>query len=98
VAVLEANSQACVGRFGWESQHTSLVSFAADADLNKRGLTSPLSLDENLADGQFVGFGSGYDPMPEPEDNGEATLRPSCARPKRPANHSQHFCRNLTGS
>ena len=57
-----------VGRFGWKAQHGSLLSFAADAALNELGLTSPLEPQENLAEGVFVGYGSGYDPLPEPED------------------------------
>src|SRR5262245_31742266 len=40
--VLEANGQTRIGRFGWKSQHASLVSFSADAYLNEMGITSPL--------------------------------------------------------
>jgi CxxC motif-containing protein (DUF1111 family) len=70
VPVIEANSQARVGRFGWKCQHASLLSFAADAYLNEIGITTPLFPVENLCDGVYVGYGSGYDPLPEPEDNG----------------------------
>lgn len=59
-----------IGRFGWKSEHASLVSFASDAYLNEMGITNPLFPDENLSDGRYVGFGTIYDPVPEPEDDG----------------------------
>lgn len=71
VPVLEGDGSARIGRFGWKSQHASLVSFAADAYANEMGITSPLFMDENTSDGTFVGFGTGYDPLPEPEDTGD---------------------------
>jgi CxxC motif-containing protein (DUF1111 family) len=71
VPVLEANSAARVGRFGWKDQHASLESFAADADLNEMGITSPLFPEENTSSGVFVGYGTEYDPLPEPEDDGD---------------------------
>jgi CxxC motif-containing protein (DUF1111 family) len=74
VPVLEGNGSARVGRFGWKSQHASLQSFAADAYLNEMGITSPLFPEENTSSGRFVGFGSGYDPVPEPEDDGKDVL------------------------
>jgi CxxC motif-containing protein (DUF1111 family) len=70
VPVLEANSSARIGRFGWKSQHASLESFSADAYLNEMGITSPLLPDENTSNGKYVGYGSGYDPVPDPEDDG----------------------------
>jgi CxxC motif-containing protein (DUF1111 family) len=71
VPILEVtNSPARIGRFGWKSQHASLESFAADAYLNEMGITSPLMPDENTSNGQFVGYGSDYDPVNEPEDEG----------------------------
>lgn len=70
VPVLEANGQARIGRFGWKSQHASLESFSADAYLNEMGITNPLFPEENTSSGRFVGFGSGFDPVPEPEDDG----------------------------
>ena len=70
VPVLEGDGSARIGRFGWKNQHASLLSFAADAYLNEMGITSPLMPEENTSNGRFVGFGSGYDPVPEPEDNG----------------------------
>lgn len=68
VPVLEAGSQARIGRFGWKSQHASLESFSADAYLNEMGITSPLFPDENTSSGRFVG--SGYDLVPDVEDDG----------------------------
>ena len=46
VPVLEAPGTYAVGRFGWKSQHASLLSFAADAYLNEMGITSRLLPDE----------------------------------------------------
>ena len=70
VPVLEAASRARLGRFGWKNQHASLESFSADAYLNEMGITSPLFPDENTSNGRFVGSGSGYDPVADPEDDG----------------------------
>jgi CxxC motif-containing protein (DUF1111 family) len=70
VPVLEANSSARIGRFGWKGQHASLESFSADAYLNEMGITSPLFPDENTSNGKYAGYGSGYDPVPDPEDDG----------------------------
>lgn len=70
VPVLEAGSRARIGRFGWKSQHASLESFSADAYLNEMGITSPLFPDENTSSGRFVGFGTRFDPVPDPEDDG----------------------------
>jgi len=71
VPVLEANSAARIGRFGWKAQHASLESFAADAYLNEMGVTSPLFPDENTSSGKPVGWGTAYDPVPDPEDDGD---------------------------
>ena len=71
VPVLEGDGTARIGRFGWKSQHGSLVSFSADAYANEMGVTSPLFPDENTSSGTFVGFGTEYDPVPEPEDDGD---------------------------
>jgi len=70
VPVLEAKSVARIGRFGWKSQHASLESFSADAYLNEMGITSPLFPDENTSSGRFVGFGSPFDTVEDPEDDG----------------------------
>jgi len=68
VPVLEGNGDARIGRFGWKSQHASLVSFALDAYLNEMGVTTPLLPEENSSSGLFVGWGSEYDPVEDPED------------------------------
>jgi CxxC motif-containing protein (DUF1111 family) len=70
VPVLEADGQARIGRFGWKSQHASLESFSADAYLNEMGITSPLFPEENTSSGKEVSYGSRYDKVPDPEDDG----------------------------
>jgi CxxC motif-containing protein (DUF1111 family) len=40
--IFEAPGQSRVGRFGWKDQHSSLLSFIADAYLNEMGITSRL--------------------------------------------------------
>jgi CxxC motif-containing protein (DUF1111 family) len=70
VPVLEGDGTDRVGRFGWKNQYASLVSFAADAYVNEMGVTSPLIPDENTMNGKWVGYGSGYDLVPDPEDDG----------------------------
>jgi CxxC motif-containing protein (DUF1111 family) len=74
VPVLEANGATRIGRFGWKSQHASLQSFSADAYLNEMGITSPLLPDENTSSGRFVGFGTKFDAVADPEDDGEDVL------------------------
>jgi len=59
VPVLEAPGTYAVGRFGWKSQHASLLSFAADAYLNEMGITSLLLPDEVT---------TLCDTVPDPED------------------------------
>ncbi len=71
VPVLEAGSTVRIGRFGWKSQHASLESFSADAYLNEMGITTPLLPEENTSSGKYVGFGSAYDPVADPEDDGK---------------------------
>ncbi|MGA7393101.1 MAG: di-heme oxidoredictase family protein, partial [Terrimicrobiaceae bacterium] len=70
VPVLEAQGRPRIGRFGWKCQHASLESFSADAYLNEMGITSPLFPEENESSGVFVGFGTPYDPVQDPEDDG----------------------------
>jgi CxxC motif-containing protein (DUF1111 family) len=70
VPVLEADGRTRIGRFGWKSQHASLESFSADAYLNEMGITSPLFPEENTSSGRFVGHGTRYDAVPDPEDDG----------------------------
>jgi CxxC motif-containing protein (DUF1111 family) len=66
--VLEARGEPTrIGRFGWKSQHASLVSFSADAYLNEMGITTPIFPDENTSSGMSV---EKYDPVPDPEDDG----------------------------
>jgi len=42
-----------VGRFGWKSQHATLLSFAADAYVNEMGITNPLFPIENAPNGDL---------------------------------------------
>ena len=42
VPVLETPGQNRIGRFGWKDQHSSLLSFVADAYLNEMGITNRL--------------------------------------------------------
>lgn len=71
VPVLEAaESVSRVGRFGWKTQHASLQSFAADAYLNEMGITNPFFPDENTSSGTYIGYGTAYDPVADPEDDG----------------------------
>ncbi len=71
VSVLEAGGRARIGRFGWKAQHASLESFSADAYLNEMGITTPLLPIENTVSGRDV---TGFDPVPDPEDDGEDVL------------------------
>ncbi len=70
VPVLEAGSFARIGRFGWKAQHASLESFAADAYLNEMGITTPLFPEENQSADEYIGFGTAYDRVADPEDDG----------------------------
>jgi len=65
VPVLEAGGAARGGRFGWKNQNASLLSFASDAYLNEIGITNRFNLVENTSLGRFVGFGSGFDVVPD---------------------------------
>ena len=56
-----------VGRFGWKSQHATLLSFAADAYRNEMGITNQL-LSEELAFGVSPERMKLCDPIPDPED------------------------------
>jgi CxxC motif-containing protein (DUF1111 family) len=69
VPVFEAANAMRVGRFGWKDQQASLESFSADAYLNEMGITSALLPDENTSNGHFVGWGTRFDPVSEPEDS-----------------------------
>ena len=66
VPILEAPGYTGVGRFGWAAQHTSLLSFSADAYRNEMGITSPLAPNDNTVLGDPVDDG-----VADPEDNGK---------------------------
>ncbi len=59
VPVLEAPGQTRVGRFGWKDQHSSLLSFVADAYLNEMGVTNRLRPKDTTTIGKVT---------PDPED------------------------------
>jgi CxxC motif-containing protein (DUF1111 family) len=59
VPVLEAPGQTRVGRFGWKDQHSSLLSFTADAYLNEMGVTNRLRPKDTTTVGKMT---------PDPED------------------------------
>src|SRR5215470_10735464 len=65
VPILEAPGNTGVGRFGWVSQHTSLLSFSADAYRNEVGITSALMPNDNTFLGDPVDDG-----VADPEDKG----------------------------
>lgn len=67
VPVVEAPGNNRVGRFGWKNQHSSLLSFAADAYVNEVGITSPLQPVENTSNGRSV---AAFDTVADPEDTG----------------------------
>jgi CxxC motif-containing protein (DUF1111 family) len=66
VPILEAPGITGVGRFGWAAQHTSLLSFSADAYRNEMGITSPLAPNDNTLLGDPVDDG-----VADPEDKGK---------------------------
>jgi CxxC motif-containing protein (DUF1111 family) len=77
VPVVEAGGALRIGRFGWKSQHASLVSFSGDAYLNEMGITNPFDggggTQENPAstdNGVINVTGPPFDPVPDPEDDG----------------------------
>ena len=81
VPVVEANNTLRIGRFGWKAQHASLQSFAGDAYLNEMGITNPFDgtngLTENpcsTAEGVRNCTGPPFDPVPDPEDDGDDVL------------------------
>src|SRR5215831_5172369 len=65
VPILEAPERTGVGRFGWATQHASLLSFSADAYRNEMGITSALEPKDNTFFGQPVDDG-----VADPEDIG----------------------------
>ncbi|HSE30766.1 MAG TPA: di-heme oxidoredictase family protein [Pyrinomonadaceae bacterium] len=81
VPVVEAGGTLRFGRFGWKAQHASLQSFAGDAYLNEMGITNPFDgsngLTENpcsTAEGVRNCTGPPFDPVPDPEDDGDDVL------------------------
>jgi CxxC motif-containing protein (DUF1111 family) len=66
VPILEAPGTTGVGRFGWATQHASLLSFSADAYRNEMGITSPLQPNDNTFLGDPVDDG-----VADPEDKGK---------------------------
>jgi len=59
VPVIEAPGQTRIGRFGWKDQHSSLLSFVADAYLNEMGVTNRLRPKDTTTIGKIT---------PDPED------------------------------
>jgi CxxC motif-containing protein (DUF1111 family) len=91
VPVVEANNALRIGRFGWKSQHASLLSFSGDAYLNEMGITNKFdgfggrsSSDANAGKNENpsstangvvnVTFPSAFDPVADPEDDGDDVL------------------------
>jgi CxxC motif-containing protein (DUF1111 family) len=70
VPVLEAPGQSRTGRFGWKNQHSTLLSFAADAYLNEMGITNRLLKTENTSNGTNV-QGGAFDGKADPTATGE---------------------------
>ena len=56
------------------------------------GITTPLFPEENTSNGRYIGFGSGYDPVADPEDDGVDVvafanfMRATKAPPRGPTN------------
>ncbi|MFI3121409.1 MAG: di-heme oxidoredictase family protein [Methylococcaceae bacterium] len=65
--VIEVPGAKRVGRFGWKSQHASLLSFNAEAFRSEMGITNALFPSENTANGHPV---DEFDTMADPENNG----------------------------
>ena len=90
VPVTEAGNALRVGRFGWKAQQASLLSFAGDAYLNEMGITNKFAGDggrssndpnaghfENpcsTAEGVINCTGAPFDPVADPEDDGDDVL------------------------
>jgi CxxC motif-containing protein (DUF1111 family) len=56
-----------IGRFGWKSQHATLLAFGADAYRNEMGITNDLFPAE-VAAGVHASRMRSCDPIPDPED------------------------------
>jgi CxxC motif-containing protein (DUF1111 family) len=62
-----ATGRVRVGRFGWKSQHATLLAFAGDAYRNEMGITNDL-FPRELAYGVSAEQMKACDPIPDPED------------------------------
>jgi hypothetical protein len=62
-----------VGRFGWKSQHATLLSFSADAYHNEMGITNRHFPFENAPNGNFNLLNQ-FDTRIDPEDDGRGRL------------------------
>jgi CxxC motif-containing protein (DUF1111 family) len=69
VPMFEAPGLTRVGRFGWKNQHSSLLSFVADAYLNEMGVTSRLRPKDTTTIGKVT-----TDPEDVPDDIGLADI------------------------
>ena len=69
VPLLEAPGQTRIGRFGWKDQHSSLLSFIADAYLNEMGVTNRLRPKDTTTVGKTTA-----DPEDVPDDLGLADI------------------------
>jgi CxxC motif-containing protein (DUF1111 family) len=90
VPVTEANNALRIGRFGWKAQQASLLSFAGDAYLNEMGITNKFDgnlgrsstnaaagTSENpcsTAEGVVNCTGGTFDPVADPEDDGNDVI------------------------
>jgi len=69
-----ATGQRRVGRFGWKSQHATLLAFASDAYRNEMGITNDL-FPQELAFGILPEQMKLCDPIPDPEDRPDRRTR-----------------------
>jgi CxxC motif-containing protein (DUF1111 family) len=69
VPMFEAPGQTRIGRFGWKDQHSSLLSFVADAYLNEIGVTSRLRPKDTTSIGKLT-----KDPEDVPDSLGLADI------------------------
>lgn len=65
-----------VGRFGWKSQHATLLSFSADAYHNEMGITNRHFPFENAPNGNFNVLNQ-FDTRIDPEDDGRGQPLPA---------------------
>jgi len=69
VPMFEAPGQSRIGRFGWKDQHSSLLSFSADAYLNEMGVTNRLRPKDTTSIGKVT-----QDPEDLPDSLGLADI------------------------